>query len=72
MGFSCGHVFHLSCLLEAAEGADQAMIETRPPPTDEAQYTRSVKAKVQHAQEIKRAVKGGGCPVCVLPEGAAG
>lgn len=70
VGFSCGHVFHLSCLLEASEEADRADIETlqRKAPLEDAIPSRSVKAKVEHAHEIKRAA-GGGCPICAHEEG---
>lgn len=73
VGFTCGHVFHLSCLLEATEGADQADIETLQgqAPSEDGSADRSVRAKVKHAHDIKRAIKGG-CPSCVLPEGADG
>lgn len=70
VGFSCGHVFHLSCLLEATDGADQADMETLQGKAniEETEVNRSVRAKVDHAREIKRAVKGGGCPVCAVLE----
>lgn len=70
VGFSCGHVFHLSCLLEATDGADQADMETLQgkATAEETEVNRSVRAKVDHAREIKRAVKGGGCPVCAVLE----
>lgn len=73
VGFTCGHVFHLSCLLDATEGADQADIETLQgqAPSEDGSADRSVRAKVKHAHDIKRAIKGG-CPECVLPEGADG
>ncbi|KAL1301650.1 hypothetical protein AAFC00_005872 [Neodothiora populina] len=82
VGFSCGHVYHLSCLLDATDGVDQALIETlqqgqshhptnnrlsapendlddgttQQPQQAQQQQTRSVKAKVQHAQRIKQAL----------------
>lgn len=73
VGFSCGHVFHLSCLLEATEGVSQtqvAAIQARAP-SAESQQGRSVQAKVQHAQVIKRTI-GDGCPACSLSEAASG
>lgn len=72
MGFSCGHVFHLPCLLEVSEGVDQAArkrLQGRVGSGDEASG-RSVKGKVAHAQEIRRAIKNG-CPVCPETEEAA-
>ncbi|GAB7351365.1 hypothetical protein MBLNU459_g2048t1 [Dothideomycetes sp. NU459] len=71
VGFACGHVFHLSCLLDATDGADQADIETLQgqAPMDDGGADRSVRAKVKHAFDIKSAIRGG-CPRCVLPEGA--
>lgn len=74
IGFNCGHVYHLSCLLTLDTKADQADIEVlqgRRPTEDEelGDTSRSVRAKVEHARRIKRAVQGG-CPVCALPDEA--
>lgn len=74
IGFNCGHVYHLSCLLNLDTKADQADIEVlqgRRPTEDEelGDTSRSVRAKVEHARRIKRAVQGG-CPVCALPDEA--
>ncbi|KEQ69190.1 vacuolar protein sorting 41 [Aureobasidium namibiae CBS 147.97] len=72
IGFNCGHVFHLSCLLELDTKADQAdarrgegqRLSEDEEPVDTG---RSVRTKVEHAHQIKRAVQGG-CPVCTLPD----
>jgi hypothetical protein len=72
IGFNCGHVFHLSCLLNLDSKADQADVDRLQgqrlsedeEPNDNG---RSVQAKVEHAHQIKRAVQGG-CPVCTLPD----
>ncbi|KAF1946706.1 vacuolar assembly protein-like protein [Clathrospora elynae] len=68
VGFACGHVFHLNCLLpktsasaSVAAGLQQTLA------TDALEsggrWTRSVGAKVAHAHVIKSAV-GRGCVVC--------
>jgi hypothetical protein len=72
IGFNCGHVFHLSCLLNLDTKADQGDVDRlqgqRLSEDEEANDTgRSVQAKVEHAHQIKRAVQGG-CPVCTLPD----
>lgn len=72
IGFNCGHVFHLSCLLSVDKKADQADIERlqgkMTSEDDEMENNgRSVRTKVEHAHQIKRAVQGG-CPVCAQPE----
>ncbi|KAK4549200.1 hypothetical protein LTR36_007658 [Oleoguttula mirabilis] len=80
IGFACGHVYHLSCLLRANPAtADEATVERlrdqlgRGDGDDadgEATYTgRSVGAKVAHAHVIKNVVQGG-CRHCVIPDGA--
>ncbi|KAG9692923.1 WD domain-containing protein, partial [Aureobasidium melanogenum] len=75
LGFNCGHVFHLSCLLNSNADANQADVKRLQgqrlsedeEPIDSG---RSVQAKVEHAHQIKRAVQGG-CPVCTLPDESA-
>lgn len=74
VGFACGHVFHLACLLDyiKASKSDHAMVETlqvQATSTDGGVIARSVGAKVAHAQVIRSALKSG-CPVCVVVEGA--
>jgi hypothetical protein len=66
VGFACGHVFHLSCLLpktsvtpEVAKLLQQQLAGD----PREAYWSRSVGAKVAHAHLIRRAV-GSGCVVC--------
>ena len=68
VGFACGHVFHLSHLLEFEAGGDG---DARPltPPMGEVdengvwKATRSVGAKVTHARLLRDRVRDG-CPVC--------
>lgn len=69
IGFACGHVFHLMCLLDNHSDADASVIQTiqDQAATDEGPHIRSVRAKVDHAWAIKNVLKGG-CPVCVDPE----
>jgi hypothetical protein len=55
VGFACGHVFHLSCLLPKTTLANDA--------AEGGEWSRSVGAKVAHAHVIKGAV-GQGCVVC--------
>ncbi|KAG9627234.1 WD domain-containing protein, partial [Aureobasidium melanogenum] len=72
IGFNCGHVFHLSCLLNLNTEENQAdvkRLQGQKLSEDEEPIDtgRSVRAKVEHAHQIKRAVQGG-CPVCTLPD----
>lgn len=77
IGFACGHVYHLSCLLRAnSDKSNEDTIERllsqlgTGSVDEDAGYTgRSVGAKVAHAHIIKNVLKGG-CPSCVVPEGA--
>jgi len=77
IGFACGHVYHLSCLLRAnPETADDATLKRLLDQLgsgndgDADEYTgRSVGGKVAHAHIIKNVVRGG-CQHCVVPEGA--
>ncbi|KAK5135146.1 hypothetical protein LTR08_005532 [Meristemomyces frigidus] len=80
IGFACGHVYHLSCLLranptdppseEAIERVQEQLGRGDDDDQQQASYTsRSVGAKVAHAHVIKNVVKGG-CRYCVVPEGA--
>jgi hypothetical protein len=67
VGFACGHVFHLSCLLPktSASASMAATLQARLA-NDAAEgsgWGRSVGAKVAHAHVIKNAV-GQGCVVC--------
>ncbi|KAK3679105.1 Vacuolar protein sorting-associated protein 41, partial [Vermiconidia calcicola] len=75
IGFACGHVYHLSCLLKAnPETADAGTIERLLGQlgngnSDDGYTGRSVGAKVAHAHVIRNVVKGG-CRHCLIPEGA--
>ncbi|CAK3968224.1 Vacuolar sorting-associated 41 [Lecanosticta acicola] len=79
IGFACGHVYHLSCLLnanpetqldsskEAEQLVEQLTVDDNDPG---AGYSgRSVGGKVAHAHMIQNIIKGG-CQHCVVPEGA--
>lgn len=69
IGFACGHVYHLSCLLnrmkkedpEVAEAADRLLNTLKSDPTDD---SRSVGAKVAHAHIIRNLVRKG-CVRCM-------
>lgn len=84
IGFACGHVFHLSCLLNARQERDKAANAepnaavavaerlqaqlARDVEADEGGFTRSVGAKTAHARIIGSAIGTGGCPVCQSDE----
>jgi len=70
IGFVCGHVFHLSCLLSkiddpnTAAAAQHLQAQFAADAADDG-YSRSVGAKVSHAHIIRNAVRGG-CVLCKL------
>ncbi|EMD97484.1 hypothetical protein COCC4DRAFT_177158 [Bipolaris maydis ATCC 48331] len=68
VGFACGHVFHLACLLPKTNASASVAAGLQQQLANDAQesggrWTRSVGAKVAHAHVIKKAV-GRGCVVC--------
>lgn len=67
VGFACGHVYHLSCLLPktSASASVAAMLQARLAADAGDGYgsSRSVGAKVAHAHVIRSAIRDG-CPVC--------
>ncbi|KAF2752252.1 vacuolar assembly protein-like protein [Sporormia fimetaria CBS 119925] len=67
VGFACGHVFHLSCLLPktsvSPEVASLLLKQLKGDVGEGGGWGRSVGAKVAHAHLIRRAV-GGGCVAC--------
>ncbi|KAK4612570.1 Vacuolar protein sorting-associated protein 41 [Fulvia fulva] len=76
IGFACGHVYHLSCLLDAnpdtnKKEADNVLdqLATAAEEDDGGYGGRSVGGKVAHAHIINSVVKGG-CQHCIIPEGA--
>lgn len=76
VGFACGHVFHLSCLLPKTSASASVAATLQQQLASDAmdgdgRWTRSVGAKVAHAHVIKRAV-GRGCVVCREREGVVG
>lgn len=73
VGFACGHVFHLSCLLPKTSASASVAATLQQTLADDAmegggRWSRSVGAKVAHAHVIKSAV-GRGCVVCREREG---
>ncbi|KAK5173157.1 Vacuolar protein sorting-associated protein 41 [Saxophila tyrrhenica] len=76
IGFACGHVYHLSCILKAnpdtsdPDTISRLLDQLGSGADDEGAYTgRSVGGKVAHAHVIKNIVRGG-CAHCSIPEGA--
>ncbi|KAK6443607.1 Vacuolar protein sorting-associated protein 41 [Oleoguttula sp. CCFEE 5521] len=82
LGFACGHVYHLSCLLRAAkdnpttDDDEQIAQQLRQlgygdarPSEIQSYGGRSVGAKVAHAHVIGNVVQGG-CRRCFVPAGA--
>ncbi|KAJ4290959.1 Vacuolar protein sorting-associated protein 41 [Kalmusia sp. IMI 367209] len=65
VGFACGHVFHLSCLLPktSASASVAATLQQTRARDEEERWNRSVGGKVAHALVIRAAV-GKGCVVC--------
>lgn len=78
IGFACGHVYHLSCLLKANPATnDPDKIEqlldqlgSANDSADEGYSGRSVGAKVAHAHIIRNVVQGG-CQHCIKVEDVA-
>lgn len=73
LGFACGHVYHLSCLLAAhpdtrdsAEGREllRQLESSRTEDADDGLGGRSVGAKVAHAHIIQNVLGATGCAVC--------
>ena len=76
IGFVCGHVYHLSCLLSKARENDEdpnaavAVAErlqsqlARDMENDDGSFTRSVAAKTAHARIIGTAIGDVGCALC--------
>ncbi|EON67066.1 hypothetical protein W97_06183 [Coniosporium apollinis CBS 100218] len=58
IGFACGHVYHLACILP-----DFSPINASADDDSYGYSSRSVGPKVSHAHVIGKALKGG-CPVC--------
>lgn len=76
VGFACGHVFHLSCLLPKTSASASVAATLQRQLADDAvenedRWIRSTTAKVAHARVIKNAV-GRGCVVCREREGIVG
>ena len=75
IGFACGHVYHLTCLLRAnPDTNDESAIERVEGQLgsreDEIPLGRpSVGSKVAHAHIIKNVIQGG-CQSCIVPNGA--
>jgi hypothetical protein len=77
VGFACGHVFHLSCLLPKTSASAsvaatlQQRLEQDARESESEGWTRGVRGKVAHALGIKSAI-GKGCVVCREREGQVG
>jgi vacuolar protein sorting-associated protein 41 len=80
IGFACGHVYHLSCLLRERSQDEEpnaaiAVAEhlqsqlARDVDSEEGGFTRSVGAKTAHAKIISSAIGTGGCPRCHMAGG---
>ena len=70
VGFACGHVFHLACLLahNSPEQATDPEVEAAVPVNEADGYaSRSVGAKVLHARLIRDRIADG-CPYIVHKE----
>jgi len=68
VGFACGHVFHLSCLMPKTSASASVVATIQQQLANDAiedggRWTRSVGAKVAHAKVFKGAI-GRGCVVC--------
>lgn len=68
VGFACGHVFHLGCLLPKTSASASVAATLQQQLANDAvesggRWSRSVGAKVAHAHVIKSAI-GRGCVVC--------
>ncbi|PVI03285.1 hypothetical protein DM02DRAFT_521079 [Periconia macrospinosa] len=70
VGFACGHVFHLSCLLPKTSASASVAATLQQQLSSDAlsegiagRWTRSVNTKITHALVIKSAI-GRGCVVC--------
>jgi hypothetical protein len=72
LGFPCGHVFHLSCLLDAIVDEDnkerlealQRQLEATEIEDEPSYDMGKVGNKITHAQMIKGVWGNRGCPVC--------
>ncbi|KAJ4987299.1 putative vacuolar assembly protein [Stagonosporopsis vannaccii] len=76
VGFACGHVFHLSCLLPKTSASASVAATLQQQLANDAlesggRWSRSVGAKVAHAHVIKSVI-GRGCVVCREREGMVG
>jgi hypothetical protein len=75
IGFACGHVYHLSCLLRANPATNDPelikqlldQLSSGNDSADEGYSGRSVGMKVAHAHIIRNVVKGG-CQFCIKVE----
>ncbi|KAL9095492.1 MAG: hypothetical protein Q9165_002363 [Trypethelium subeluteriae] len=72
IGFACGHVYHLSCILDSSEGSKENVraaedLQARFQADVEGTSSRSVGAKVAHAHVIRRAIRHG-CSLCLERE----
>ncbi|MCJ1354996.1 MAG: Vacuolar protein sorting-associated protein 41 [Icmadophila ericetorum] len=70
-GFSCSHIFHLSCFLTYSDNNGGAEADLRPPeePHRQDPWNRSVGSKIAHAKELRGQVRNG-CPLSVHKDDA--
>jgi hypothetical protein len=61
VGYACGHVFHVSHLLEMLHGNKKVDVDLGNGPEEGSRY--SVATKVMRARLLKDKTRGG-CPVC--------
>lgn len=69
VGFSCGHVFHLRCLLRydkpaGGDGVPDILAEMEAGEAQAMNFDRSIGPKVDHAA-LLRTMVGDGCPITV-------
>lgn len=62
VGFTCGHIFHLSCLLDYEHHPERKALVEFGVTEDTGSFLRSVGTKVTHARLIRDHI-GGGCPL---------
>lgn len=68
IGFACGHVYHLTCIIAALDDPQAITVAERLQAQmkrndEEVMESRSVGAKMAHAHMI-RSIVGRGCPHC--------
>ncbi|MCJ1477083.1 Vacuolar protein sorting-associated protein 41 [Lambiella insularis] len=62
LGFACGHIFHLPCLLIYDRENDETIDDEEPSPSNQ---DGGIGPKIRHAIRLKRKIRFSGCPVYV-------